>query len=317
MKVVLTGEGADELFGGYGIFKEDKIRRFWARRPDSAWRHALLSRIHHEVGGGGGAQDGRMWREFFKRGLADTQAPFYSHAVRWENTAWGTRFLRRDLAARVAPAELEAALEATLPEGWRSWPALGRAQMIEIATFLSPYLLVAQGDRVAMGHSVEARYPFLDPEVTHLAGRLPPRLKLSGLRDKLVLRALGKRHLPPEIASRRKQPYRAPTSSAFFGPGAPDYVRAMLSPESLDSHGLVEPGPARMLAEKAWSRNGAMAGEREEMALMGILTLQLLAEWVRKELPAEARRLHDRLKQVPPNVLEDRTPIGASRSSPK
>ncbi|RTL73275.1 MAG: asparagine synthase (glutamine-hydrolyzing), partial [Hyphomicrobiales bacterium] len=107
-KVVLTGEGADELFAGYSIFKEDAIRRFWARSPSTDWRSALLSRVHHYVGD---QHDGRMWKQFFRKGLTETDNPFYSHGVRWANTAWTTRFLKRDLIADVDAAALESDLE--------------------------------------------------------------------------------------------------------------------------------------------------------------------------------------------------------------
>ncbi len=311
MKVVLTGEGADELFAGYSVFKEDKVRRFWARSPRALWRAAPLSRIHHYVGSEGD-KDGQMWRDFFRRGLEDVENPAYSHAIRWDNTAWCTRFLRKDLVGGVDRGAQWAALERSFPASWRSWSPLARAQLLEIATFMSPYLLVSQGDRVALAHGVEVRYPFLDPDVISFAGRLPGRLKLRGLKDKRVLRAVGARHLPPEISGRRKQPYRAPTSSAFFRRGAPAYVREMLSGRALEESGLFESRAAGLLAEKAWSREGRMGSEREEMALMGILTLQLLSRWLRSEFAAEVVESARRLAGTSPSVLVDR--VSSSRS---
>ncbi len=303
-KVVLTGEGADELFAGYSIFKEDKIRRFWARNPQSKFRSALLSRVHHYVGGD--QHEGRMWREFFRRGLTDTDNPFYSHAVRWANTAWTTRFLSKDLVGRIDGAALDEDLARALPAGYRTWPALGRAQALEIMTFMSPYLLSCQGDRVSLGHGVEARYAFLDPAVIEFATKLPSHMKLNVLKDKYILRKLGARHLPLDISARPKQPYRAPMTTAFFGPGAPEYVREMLSVQQLEVQGLADVGPARMLAEKAWSRDGKLPSEREEMALIGILTLQLLAQWLRVDLPREVPARVAALRSRRPAVLEER-----------
>ena len=103
MKVVLTGEGADELLAGYSVFKEDRVRRFWARRPDSAVRPALFARLHPEVQAGG-ARATDMWARFFGRDLAAVDQPFYAHLVRWSNTAWTTRLLHPDLRAAAADA---------------------------------------------------------------------------------------------------------------------------------------------------------------------------------------------------------------------
>ena len=84
IKVVLTGEGADEFLGGYDIFKEDKVRRFWARQPESAWRPLLLQRLYPYVADlsrGGGA----YLAAFFRQGLEETDQPGYSHRIRWRN----------------------------------------------------------------------------------------------------------------------------------------------------------------------------------------------------------------------------------------
>jgi len=295
MKVVLTGEGADELLAGYHIFKEDKIRRFWAHQPDSSWRPKLLSKLYPYVGSAGQRQN-RMWQQFFARGLSQVDHPFYSHRIRWQNTAWTTGFLAPHLRIAFDAGKMEQELERAMPAGWLGWRPLARAQLIEMATFLSPYLLCCQGDRVAMGHSVEVRYPFLDPEVIDFCNRLPRRLKLQGLRDKLVLRRLASRHLPADIWSRPKKPYRAPMTQALFGSRPPDYVDDLLSPRSLTRFGLVECQAAEKLVDKARRQSGCMSGEREEMALVGLLTLQLLAHQYQEGFSAraaEARRQLD------------------------
>jgi asparagine synthase (glutamine-hydrolysing) len=270
MKVVLTGEGADEFFGGYDIFKEAKVRRFWARNPASRMRPALMSRVHRYVAEAG---TGTMWQEFFRTDLLETEYAQYSHGPRWENTGWTTRFL--------APGGVWTSMDvsAALPPGWWEASAFGRAQHLEIGTFMTPYLLAAQGDRAIMAHGVEGRYPYLDPDVIEFAAALPDRLKMSGLREKLVLRAFAKRVLPPQVAGRRKWPYRAPIAGALFGAGAPDYARELLSPAALADNPLVNARAASSLAARAWA--APRLAEREEMALVGLLTLQL---WCRSFL---------------------------------
>jgi asparagine synthase (glutamine-hydrolysing) len=188
--------------------------------------------------------------------------------------------------------------------------------MIEITAFLSSYLLCCQGDRVAMAHGVEVRYPFLDPEVVDFCNRLPRRMKLQGLRDKIALRRMASRELPEEIWNRPKKPYRAPMTTALLGPDAPEYVRELLSDGALRRLGLVDGRTASKLVEKGWRQAGCMSGEREEMALVGLLTLQLLGHFYLEAFAgrlAEARRDIERTR---PSLLVDRTgPQGASKTA--
>jgi asparagine synthase (glutamine-hydrolysing) len=299
-KVVLTGEGADEFLAGYHIFAEDGIRRFWARRPDSAMRPRLLDRLHRYVAGERRNPD--AWRSFFASGLSQVDHPFYSHLIRWHNTAWTARFLAPDIRAALRPEAMMAELESSLPADWRRWEPLARAQLIEVVTFLSGYLLSCQGDRVAMAHGVEVRYPFLDPEVVALCNALPGRAKRLGLRDKLALRRFAATLLPPEIAGRPKHPYRAPVAPPLFRTGAPAWIADALSPSALAGLGLADPEPSRLLVDKAVRLKGAMGGEREEMALVGLLTLQLLARQFGDEFAGRAARARQALETVVPTV---------------
>jgi asparagine synthase (glutamine-hydrolysing) len=303
MKVVLTGEGADELLAGYNIFKEDKVRRFWAREPASRVRPALLARLHPEVAGGQ-VRESQLWQRFFARRLTETDHPFYSHLIRWENTAWTARVLAPDVRAAVDLERMndEAALE--LPGGWSELTPLARAQWLEIRTFMSSYLLSCQGDRVALGHGVEVRYPFLDPHVVDFCLALPGRLKMPGLRDKVTLRRLASRSLPPEIWRRPKVPYRAPTTSALFGP-EPDYIGDLLSEEAIARVGLADPKATGSLVSKARRQGGRMSGEREEMALVGLITLQLLGHQYGEDLGRRVREGAARFDESRVMVFED------------
>ncbi|MDQ2102251.1 asparagine synthase (glutamine-hydrolyzing) [Azospirillum isscasi] len=304
IRVVLSGEGADEWLAGYDIFKEDKVRRFWARQPHSTARPKLLSRIH-PYAAANGQKDSPLWQAFWKRGMAETDDPFYAHRIRWQNTAWTQRLLAADVRSAANAQAFDQAVAAHLPAGWSRWSPLARTQWTEIAAFMSPYLLTSQGDRVAMAHSIEVRYPFLDPEVDDLCAALPDRVKMLGLRDKLALRRVASRLLPAEIFHRPKRPYRAPMTTALFGAQAPAYVQDLLSEESLNRYGLVDAAGVAALAAKAHRQDGRMAGEREEMALVGVLTLQMLARNVLDELPGRASSLRARLDAAPIHILEE------------
>lgn len=316
IKTVLTGEGADELLAGYTIFKEDQIRRFWARQPDSRLRPALLGRIHHYVGAEE-ARSSALWRRFFGQGLTETEHPFYAHLIRWRNTAWTLKLLSPDVRRAFDLDAMMAEAEAELPPGWRGWDPLARAQWVEIETFMQPYLLSCQGDRVAMAHGVEARYPFLDPEVVDFCLALPKRHKLLGLRDKLALRRLAAHRLPPEIWGRRKQPFRAPIGAALFGPDSGGRFDAVLTDAALAGDGLIDAPAAGALLAKARRQGGAMAGEREEMGLVGVLTLRLLGEWFGADFAGHVRTARARLDRQTPHVFEDcRTDRGAAMPAP-
>lgn len=304
IRVVLSGEGADEWLAGYDIFKEDKVRRFWARQPQSAARPKLLSRIH-PYAATNGQKESPLWQAFWKRGMTETDDPFYAHRIRWQNTAWTQRLLAPDVRSAANAQAFDEIVSAHLPAGWSRWSPLARTQWTEIAAFMSPYLLTSQGDRAAMANSIEVRYPFLDPEVDDLCAALPDRVKMLGLRDKLALRRVASRLLPAEIFHRPKRPYRAPMTTALFGAQAPAYVQDLLSEESLNRYGLVDAAGVAALAAKAHRTDGRMAGEREEMALVGVLTLQMLARNVLDELPGRASTLRARLDAAPIHILEE------------
>ena len=273
LKVVLTGEGADEFMAGYDIFKEAKIRRFCACQPDSSLRPLLFRRLYPDISRLSSNPTAYL-AAFFGQGFMDVESPDYSHAVRWNNNARIRRFFSEEVW-RVLQQETGLACDAvSYPPGFGDWDTLSRAQYLEAALFLCQYLLSSQGDRVAMAHSVETRFPFLDYRVVEFCNRLPPRLKLRGLTEKYLLRKLASEWLPVEVWRRPKRPYRAPISTCFFNEGAPDYVRELLSPRSIEESGLFKPEAVSLLVKKL--SRGLPAQETDEMALAGILSSQLV-----------------------------------------
>ena len=271
-KVVLTGEGADEFLAGYDIFKEAKVRRFWAAQPKSAWRPLLLRRLYPDIEGLAKSNPALL-AAFFSDGLMQTDSPEYSHALRWRNGRRNGRFLSEEVR-REANGQERGVLSGLLSSDFGNWAPLARAQFLEIKLFLSQYLLSSQGDRMGMAHSIEGRFPFLDCRVVEFCNRLPPKLKLRGLTEKYLLKRLGRQWLPPEIWQRPKRPYRAPIHRSFFGESTPDYVNELLSPEKLRATGLFKPEAVGQFVQKL--RRGARIGESDDMALAGILSTQLV-----------------------------------------
>lgn len=274
-KVVLTGEGADELLGGYDIFKEGKIRRFWARNPNSKMRPALLRRLYPYLGGLSANNEAYL-KMFFGKGLVDTDDPFYSHQLRWNNTARCKRFFSADVQAQLRGYDPLADLRERLPQSFNTWHPFAQAQYLEITIFLSEYLLSSQGDRMGMANSVEGRYPFLDPRVVDFSLSLPADFKMRGLREKYILKHAMQGILPPATIKRVKQPYRAPIRSVFFGTDVPHYVKDSLSSHALQTNGWFDPQAVTRLVSKC--QHEGPVSETEEMAAAGILSVQLLSQ---------------------------------------
>ncbi|MBX3141216.1 MAG: asparagine synthase (glutamine-hydrolyzing) [Trueperaceae bacterium] len=296
-KVVLTGEGSDELLGGYNLFQEAMVRRFWARQPESRLRPRLLGKLYpylsRDLQQGGG-----FMAEFFKTGMLDLDDPLYSHRPRFRTTARNLRFLGQGtLAAREAVGDPEARVIDRLPPEYAAMGPLGQAQYLEITTFLTGFLLHSQGDRMLAANSVEGRFPFLDVHVAEFAAGLPERLRLRDLREKYLLRKSLAGVLPDEINRRPKRPYRAPILRAFFGEGAPAYVDELLAPERLAATGLFNVPHVTKLAEKARRYAEVGFSESDEMGLVGVLSTMLLDETTVRE-PRLARAA------VPTRVVE-------------
>jgi asparagine synthase (glutamine-hydrolysing) len=129
---------------------------------------------------------------------------------------------------------------------------------------------------MAMAHSVEGRYPFLDYRVVELAARMPPRYRLNGLTEKYILKKAAAGLVPPPIVDRPKQPYRAPIGRCFFGDRKPAYVEELLSESAIRQTGCFDAPTVSRLLEKCRKQDGRLQGERENMALVGILSIQLL-----------------------------------------
>ena len=271
IKVVLTGEGADELFLGYDLFKEVSVRLFAGRRPESTARAALFDRIYKYLPGASG---GEFWKKFFTD-AGSPDDPLFSHLPRFQLTSRIKDFYGASMRAGATRDPL-VELRDGLPAAFGTWSPLNRAAYLEMKTLLSPYLLSSQGDRMGMAHAIEGRYPFLDHRLYEFAARLPTSSKLLGLKEKEILRRWATEIVPPSIRARGKQPYRAPDAPSFFGPGAPAWVEDVLSAERVREYGYFEPAAVDGLARRA--RRGQATGFRENQAIVAVLSTQLWHE---------------------------------------
>jgi asparagine synthase (glutamine-hydrolysing) len=272
-KVVLTGEGADEIFAGYDIFKEAAVRRFCARSPGSRIRPHLFRKLYPYLPGLQ-KQSPEYLAAFFGAGGADSlDDPLFSHRPRLRGTAAAKLFYSGDLRATLGDYDATAEMAARLPSDFARWHPLHQGQYLETVFLLPGYILSSQGDRVAMAHGVEGRFPFLDHRLVEFASRIPPGMKLKGLREKHILRRAMGSLLPKGIGSRVKQPYRAPDSQSFGGEREPDYLADALSHKSIEGLGLFNPVAVQKLLGK--TRRQGVAGFRDNAAFVGILSTQL------------------------------------------
>jgi len=271
-KVVITGEGADEMLAGYNIFKEMRIRRFWAKMPDSKIRPLLLKKLYPYLSHLQNVNN-NVLKLFFGYRLTDTDSPVYSHLLRWNNTTRIKNFFSDDYKANIRSNDPINDLMKGLPTNFRNLDPLSQAQWLESTIFMSGYLLSSQGDRMAMAHSIEGRYPFLDHRIIEFCSKLSPDFKLDGLYEKKLLKKMMKGKLPAPIIDRPKQAYRAPVASTFMVQ-TPEYFYHILSTENILNAGVFNYSSIQQLIEKL--KSGKQISEVDNMALSGILSTQLL-----------------------------------------
>ncbi|MFN8619357.1 MAG: asparagine synthase (glutamine-hydrolyzing) [Chloroflexota bacterium] len=283
IKVVLTGEGADEMFAGYDLFREGRVRRFWGRRPESTIRPRLLGRLYPYLDRSP-VRGHNMAADYFGRDREHHREPGFAHRVRWSSTSALRALFGSSMTERIGAADVVEGLIGGLPAEFSDWSYLAQDQHLEITTLLSSYLLSSQGDRMLMAHSVEGRFPYLDDDVVALAGSLPDSLKLFGLDEKHVLKRAARGLVPEEILHRPKQPYRAPDAQAFIGPDRPSWVDEIIDPESVRAAGVFDPGSVARLWRKVQSGgNGRSPTNMDNMALVGVLSVGLVHQRLIRE----------------------------------
>lgn len=303
LKVVLTGEGADEIFGGYDIFKEAKVRQFWSRRPGSSMHAVLLDQLYRDI-----FHDHRtkpFLQPFFGKGLDRSCDPLFSHVVRWDNTSRTKMFFSNELRAAIGGADPYEPLRQSLPERYYQLDTVGRAQHLETMIFLSNYLLSSQGDRVAMAHSVEIRLPFLDYRVIEFMARVPSRWKILGLNEKYILKKVFEQIMPKEIVARRKHPYRAPIVRCLLSGASRESAMELLTNEALQRAALFDPGRVDKLLAKLQAVENP--SEIDSMALAGILSSQIIHQQFIEDFPTRTQ------STVHPDLMIDRRTQSASR----
>jgi asparagine synthase (glutamine-hydrolysing) len=289
----LTGEGADEILSGYDIFKEAKVRRFIERYPDSKFRPLIMKRLYPYLENSP-VRSLKYAETFFKVDMNSYPEEYYAHMPRWATTSKIKLFFSDHLKNTLGDYNNFDDLSQLITKDIHRFDYMSQAQYIEIKTLLSGYLLSSQGDRVAMAHSVEGRFPFLDHRVIEFCCKLPPNIRMNALKEKYILKESMKNLLPASIIKRTKQPYIAPDSKSFFNGDTLDYVEELLSTDYLKNCEYFHPGAVSLLVKKC--RQNKVLGFKDNMAIVGIISTLLLHDMFIENFTSNSK---DMLKMTP------------------
>lgn len=244
VKVVLSGEGADELFGGYPTYIGHRAARGFAALP--AWLRGAVRTAAFAWP----ASPGKVTLEFLlKRFVSHAALPMVDRHLEWFG-AGGLSALDGLLGPAAAPVRDAARAELARRGEEAAVPGdpLAGILLLDFLTYL-PDDLLTKVDRATMLASIEARAPFLDREVMELALALPSARKVHGLQTKAVLKEAARPLLPPAILARRKRGLSVPIAS-WINQGLRDEVDRLLAADRLDAQGWFRAGPvATLLAE--------------------------------------------------------------------
>jgi asparagine synthase (glutamine-hydrolysing) len=270
VKVVLTGDGADELFFGYPRYRGLALAARYRRISPLALRRlgAVLSRAIPESTSG--RHSLRRAREF----LATGAKPLVDAYGDWIG------YFTPDLLGELLTAELQPEvphatdfLHSLLHPNGRELD-LNEISRAELESFLA-YNVLEYADKMSMAHGLELRAPFVDHQLVDYVGSMPPELKLRGATTKWALRqALGP-DLPPPVLQRAKRGLNPPLG-AWLADGARPLVRELLSPEAVRERGLFEPAAVRALL-----RSQERGRRDRSLHIWALLVLEL---WFRRRV---------------------------------
>lgn len=266
IKVVLSGEGADEAFLGYDLFKETRLRQAW-HQLDESQRHTWLAQLYPHLDHYG-PQDMAALVGLYHQFAEERQAGLFSHELRFQNG----RFSARLIKGGGDPFQAVSALVAAAP-GYAAMSPIQRAQWLEFRTLLAGYLLSTQGERMSLAHGVENRCPFLDPAVVQLAAAVNLRFD-DGMEEKRLLRRAFAPHLPDSILHKRKFPYRAPDSAAFAD-CRPDYLDALLSADEIAKLPFLDGKFVAALTRKIMNTAATEISTKENQTFIFLLSIAL------------------------------------------
>ncbi|KAI9716020.1 MAG: hypothetical protein M1812_005654 [Candelaria pacifica] len=267
-KVVLTGEGADEIFTGYPEFLSDVLRE-----ADMTWdsglpeNHRLSISNKAEVEANGG--HGLIGAERAVQNMSDGRRKLNGIATVATMSASIPSSIFADWTANLDPVDPEDVIANdirpnVIEKMQQKWHPINTAQYVWTKGHLANQLMSCLGDRTEMAHSIEGRTPFLDHQLTEYVNNIPPSLKVKWNRDKgftakYALREAMKSFVTPEVYERAKHPYGAPISYPVGGP-LHKLLNTLLTEANVENLGFVSWNKVKTLLDRAFRKKEAVAG---------------------------------------------------------
>jgi len=290
-KAVMSGEGADELFGGYSYFKLEQIWRKTLeggeteRQANDRWQRFMKDEARNE---------GVLWSRGlpWRKHVAALGAPMHYSVRLAENEGMKKWLLSKAVREAQKGATLWTAVDTEFGiDRLKSLSPFNMARLISRGVFNS-YIAPTLGDRMEMSHSLEGRAPFLDSEVLDLAYRLPESFCLDweGFQEKKLVYDTFSDLVPPALRGTRKHPFSSPRLKESLGtPDGKELFNVLLSTQAIADAGLFAPGFARLL-KFAWKivPSRTLAGTRLDLAIGYMMSLQALHHVFVRELDAYA-----------------------------
>ncbi len=277
IKVVLTGEAADEILFGYDSFKEIKLLQQWKNGKDSDTMQQIVKELYPHLLHYKDPKKQGFIKMYYESFVDTIDNDLVGLNIRIANNNIIQSFINKDHKIADVKQQLPDRVKEILPDNWSSWSLLQKNQFLEMKTLLQGYLLSSQADRMSMAHSVEGRYPFLDHRLVDKVFCYDDSFKLNGFSQKHILRDAYRDFVPASIIDRPKKPYTAPDLKAFFKDGnLKQQTAQFLSESSLNETGIFDAKMVQRFLKKFSRGIPDEIGYRDNMLITFILSTQLL-----------------------------------------
>ena len=297
-KVVYTGDGADEILGGYDCYRQDMIRVWGNDIPDAQQREEFY--LTHFVDNFSDQYMRHLLKLHEPKVQRNTINHFGCYPV-WYDT-WqvlneeADRLLSEETKQHIrSNIQMNQLIERMKPS-LDNRHALNQSLYIETKTRLPGWILW-KSDRLSMAHSVEARVPFMDHQLVELAAQIPPWFKLNGMDEKYILKMIMAEHLPNHPQQFKKRAFYTPIKEWFFTKEKVTALDAYMSKAAIEKAGVFDAQQVLDMVDEITQLPAPQSFDdyyslmKLEWSLMIVLTVQIL-HWLYVEKHAPCFNIH-------------------------